>query len=99
MTTLLDVYRFFLGGMPTESDSELQGRLSVDVLRYKTWGNSGDTIFHDHPEAFSAHEQGDVKAFASALGVPWPVPERVTMKSLVAELESFVAKLKAFSGV
>lgn len=99
MSTMIDVYRHFLGGMASESDAELQARLSQDVLRFKVWHSNAESIFRNCPQAFSAHEQGDVRAFAEALGVPWPVPEHVTLKTLAADLDLLTAKFKKFAGV
>ena len=99
MSTMIDVYRHFLGGMASESDADLQARLSQDVLRFKVWHSNAESIFRNSPQAFSAHEQGDVRGFAEALGVPWPVPERVTVQSLAAELDALAAKFKAFAAI
>lgn len=100
MTTLTDVYRHFRGWAPTTADdAEVAGRLHTEWLRYKTWGDNVDTIFVGKPDLFIAHEAGDVEAFARLLGVPWPVPTPVTLKSLAAELEALATKFKAFAGL
>lgn len=100
MSTMIDVYRHFLGGMPSTSDADIQARLSVAALRYKSvqLGGEADTFFKSAPAAFKAYETDDVRGFAEALGVPWPVPVPVTIKSLAAELDALNAKFKAFAG-
>lgn len=96
MSTMVDVARHLWGIAPSvEDDAQISGRLHVDWIRYKTWGDNADSIFHRKPEAFEAYQSNDAETFARLLGVPWPVPVPVTLKGLVAELEALLAKFKA----
>lgn len=96
MTTLVDVYRHHLQLRPgVADDAEIAGRLQVQAQRFAAWGNNAESIFSGNPEAFAAYEAGNVRAFADALKVPWPVPAPITLKGCIAELEATLAKLKA----
>lgn len=92
---ILQAYRYHMGWTNAD-DAEVEGRLYTEAVRYDRWKVG---LFKDKPAMFAAYEAGNAEAFATLLGVPWPLPAQVTVASLAAELAALNAKFQAFAGV
>jgi len=98
MATMVDVARHYWGGMASESDELVGQRLAQEARQYEVHGAVPNNLFSLRLVIPAAYKDGDVETFAKALGVPWPVPERVTVQSLAADLAALHAKFQAFVG-
>lgn len=95
---IIDAYRHFWGGFGNDSDAEVESRLNTEMRRYAAFGDNSVCIFKGQPALFEACKADGAETFAKLLGVPWPVPERVTVQSLAADVAALNAKFQAFIG-
>lgn len=95
---IIDAYRHYWGGFANDSDAEVESRLNTEIRRYAILSDNSVCIFKGQPALYDACVSNNAEQFATLLGVPWPVPERVTVKSLAAEVAALHAKFQAFIG-